>query len=355
MEAKCEKDDDTPEAASGTRIHAHLAGEAVAPPLTLAEQDAAEMCKRLEVESRGKWSFRFPLGESIVSEYREERYYLRDGLKIVFSGQPDVVYISDHRALILDYKTGFGEQQDSCENDQLRSLAVLLKAEHPELTEITAGIIQPGAGMRVELVTFNAEHLEAATEEVFGALESAKRPDAPLVMGDHCKWCRAKAICPKQQAHFKKLELMTMGRGEERKELLSNDTLFKLLKAKGNVMKFIAELDAEAKRRIESGDVISGDGEQYTLVDTDPRRKVTDNAELANILLENFGVTSREILETCSTVKVGELDTLIRTKTGKTAKQVKDWQAVALAECVKKESSGKTLERVKLLPGGIAQ
>jgi len=353
MEAKCEKDEDTPESASGTRIHAHCAGLPVEPPLTLTENDTAEMCRSLEEQAKEQWKQRLS-GIHYIQEAREDRLYLRDGLKIAFSGQPDLVLMSQNKALVLDYKTGFGDQQDSCENDQLRALAVLLKHEYPDLEEITAGIIQPGAGMRVELVTFNAEHLEAATAEVFGALESAKRPVAPLILGDHCKWCRAKAICPKQQHQFKKLSNMTITTNMERQELLPNETLFQLLKQKGNVLKFIGELEAEAKRRLEAGQEISGEGEQYALVDGAARRKVADNAGLANALLESHGITSRELLETCSTIKVGELDTLMRMKSGKKAKEVKLWQDVKLAEFIKKESSGKTLERVKMIGGGAS-
>ncbi len=344
LEQKCEKDEGSPEATSGTRIHAWLAGETVEPELTMQEMDTALMCRSLEESAIGEWSRRSPM----YSILREERLYLRKGLSVYFSGQPDVVCIEGSRALLLDYKTSYGKQQDSSENDQLRALAVLLRYEYPQLTEITAGIVQPGAGMKVQLTVFTKEHLDAATDELAGALQSYKQPDAPLVLGEHCKWCRAKAICPKQTGQFTKLSNMTIGTGLDRQEMLTNDVLFQLLKQKGNVVKFIGELESEAKRRLEAGQTIEGDGEQYALVESDGKRKVTDNAGLAEKLMLECGITSKELLEQCATIKVSELDTLMRVRTGKKVKEIKAWQEENLADCIQKTTSGKVLERVKI-------
>ncbi len=344
LEQKCPPDEDTEESSRGTKIHDYLAGAIPLEDLSLDEQDTAGMCQRLEEEALQAWSV---MPQQCI---REDRLYLRDRLRIIFSGKPDVVYFDGVRALALDYKTGFGDQDDSADNEQLRALAVLVKNERLHLKEITVAILQPVAGMKVQLATFNEEALAAAEEELRMALDAAKQPDAPLHLGDHCKWCRAKAICPKQQGQLTTLSQMDIRKYDERAEMLDNDRLAELYGMKGNVMKLLGDLEAELKRRVERGDIITTkDGEQYALVDGAAKRKVKDNAKLQyELSAEPFFISAAEILA-CSTVRVGDLDALMRTKSKMTAVKVKEWQAENLPNIITKEPGGKTLEKVALL------
>jgi hypothetical protein len=100
--------------------------------------------------------------------------------------------LQDNRALVLDFKSGFGEQTVSSNNSQLRALAILVKANHPQVTEVTVGIIQPYAGGAVELCTYRKEDLEAATNQLLQILEAANQPNARIVPGiKQCSFCKA--------------------------------------------------------------------------------------------------------------------------------------------------------------------
>lgn len=334
--------EETPEMASGTKIHAWLAGELPDEELTLPEMDTAQMCRTLEHCAIDEWKQMRGVTHDVII-IREERMYLHEGFSPIFSGKPDLVLISREQseALILDYKTGYGEQQDSCENDQLRALAVLLRHENPDIAAVTVGIIQPGAGMRVQLSTFNASHIDDAEDELRAALKRAQDPDAPTVLGNHCKYCNAKAICDKQQRNLERVERLHIGTYVDRQELLSNDRLSELLDACGQAERMIGNIRAEAKRRLEAGESVPG----WRLVDGAARRTVTDAKTLADTLLIQLGITHQEIVERCASIKVSDLDVLIRQKTGMKAKDVKAWQAEYLQGIIEIKQSDRKLER----------
>lgn len=334
--------EETPEMASGTKIHAWLAGELPDEALTLQEMGTATMCRELEHRAIDAWKQICGIAGDVTT-IREERMYLHEGFAPIFSGKPDLVLISRERreALILDYKTGFGEQQDSCENDQLRALSVLLRHETPDIVAVTVGIIQPGAGMHVQLSTFEASHIDDAESELRAALKRAMEPDAPTVLGNHCKFCAAKAICDKQQRNLERVERLHIGTYVDRQELLSNDRLAELLDACGQAERMIGNIRAEAKRRLEAGESVPG----WRLVDGAARRTVTDAKTLAETLLIHLGITHQEIVERCASIKVSDLDVLIRQKTGMKVKDVKAWQAEYLQGTLEIKQSDKKLER----------
>ena len=114
------------------------------------------------------------------------------------SGTLDVLVISGRRAWVIDYKHGAGEFVAVEENAQLMFYAwAALHDKMPGLDEITLTIIQPnisyGEPIR-EYRTSAAELLEFAIQ-VRHAIEQAERLHAPLLPGEHCKFCPAGPVC----------------------------------------------------------------------------------------------------------------------------------------------------------------
>lgn len=105
---------------------------------------------------------------------------------------------------VYDYKHGAGTPVAAEGNPQLLTYAGLAIETFGQPEKVVLKIVQPRAESyggdeqpkvkRWEVTPAQVnEHMEA----VKAAVEIARREDAPLVPGDHCRWCPAKAQCPK--------------------------------------------------------------------------------------------------------------------------------------------------------------
>lgn len=182
-------------AESGTRIHAALAGQTVT--LTPDELELAKACKEVE-EKLVQQVF----GPSKTTVWSEQRYWCKikaGDATYEHSGQADKVYRYGTRALIIDYKTGQGEQKESPKNLQLRDLAVLVQG-NLIVPEIFTAIVQPLATMKPELCVYQTGELQQAKTEMFARVIKSRDPKSPRVAGEvQCKYCRATRVCSEYQ------------------------------------------------------------------------------------------------------------------------------------------------------------
>lgn len=95
--------------------------------------------------------------------------------------------------------------------------------------------------------------------------EAAKRtddPDAPLIPGKHCHYCKHKQNCNAQSesrvAKGAVMESNLVEKVETQLQTMANEELAKILDAKEVIMGAIAKAEAEAKARIEAGQLIPG-------------------------------------------------------------------------------------------------
>jgi hypothetical protein len=193
-----------PFAESGTRIHRWLyfdnaqPGEeraAIEEALTAAELRTAQKCAELKSELLNAWA------GSADNEYKflfEHRLWFRAGLWPRFSGQPDFVAIdrTNRRALILNFKTGRKEADESADNLQLRTEVVLLKHNNPELEEIQAAIVEPLVSWDSVRVQYAGEALGDAEKEILGIVDRAEREPQKRLAGTWCQYCQARVNCP---------------------------------------------------------------------------------------------------------------------------------------------------------------
>lgn len=115
-------------------------------------------------------------------------------------GSADFLGRMGNRAIVLDWKFGDGVAVEADENEQLMFYAAAAMRT-PEAqwvfegaTEIECVIVQPPAIKRWVTTPARIKQFERQLKR---AVKTAQMPDAALTVGEHCRWCAAKPICPK--------------------------------------------------------------------------------------------------------------------------------------------------------------
>lgn len=131
----------------------------------------------------------------------EERLFLHNAkLQPIASGKYDRLYLWPDKALIIDFKSLYGEVAPAERNLQLRALAVLVSTEY-NVDLVDVAIVQPNAKPQVTVSRYERDDLIKADAEWRQDIAAANMPDAPRIAGPvQCKHCRAKAVCPEAQA-----------------------------------------------------------------------------------------------------------------------------------------------------------
>ena len=106
---------------------------------------------------------------------------------------------------VVDLKYGRGVPVDVKNNEQLRAYALGAAKRHHNrgVMSVTTVIVQPRCPHPdgpVRSETIDALDLVEFRIDLEGKARATEAPDAPLVVGDHCKFCPAKAICPALRA-----------------------------------------------------------------------------------------------------------------------------------------------------------
>ena len=317
-------------AASGTRIHAVLAGEAEMSTLSADEEQTHDMCKAQADDLIVQY-----ISNPEVLTLKEVRLGLtqfgkvvvvKDGARIAlrFTGQADVIIIDGTFALILDYKTGRGDTAAAVDNHQLMALAALVSMYRPIETAAVA-IIQPWAG-KPTVAHYDTEALMLAQNTMISTLSKAETStSADAVAGDHCKWCKAKMHCAAfQSAALSVTDAINAesisGTDEQVKaqifsrmgdhSSMSNEMLLRIQEGGRKFMEwFLVAHDLELRKRIAAGEI---DG--YSLREKNGRRSVSDVTTVFS-RLSAHGVTGDAFAAECS-VPLGSVKTLIKQSTG---------------------------------------
>ena len=128
----------------------------------------------------------------------ETRVGFGDFLPGVF-GSTDMLGRIGNRAVVLDWKFGDGVLVSAQDNDQLLFYAAAaMRTESAKwifegADEIELIIVQPPEIRR--WVTDKARVI-SFEQELAKAVKRAQQDEAPIKMGEHCRWCAAKPICP---------------------------------------------------------------------------------------------------------------------------------------------------------------
>lgn len=215
-------------------------------------------------------------------------------------GSSDIVGRLDGRAVILDWKFGDGVMVEAEENMQLMfyAAAAMRTAScqwaFDGVTEVECVIIQPP---HIRTWTTTVERIKKFERQLVRAVASSALPNAPLSMGDHCRWCTAKPVCPLKSGQLDRARLAAM-------EAIDVDKLTDYLAAADAVEDFIKACRALAHDMLEKGVPVPG----YKLVAKRATRHWADpttaKARLLELGLTETDVTKTELLSVAQSEKV---------------------------------------------------
>lgn len=144
---------------------------------------------------------------AVLEEKRELALEYKDkqGNKLL-SGRIDKVYIVEDGIDIIDYKFGTLSVESAEKNLQLACYAFLYVANNPELadsTRVRVHIIAPFAiGKKYSTAFYTVKEIrDIIGTQIIEAIHRAKAGNARFAsdVGEHCRYCRAIGICPKQK------------------------------------------------------------------------------------------------------------------------------------------------------------
>ncbi len=241
--------------------------------------------------------------EGPIKFYLERRLYLRDESGTAYStGKPDVVMVKDQEAILIDYKTGWGQLPFAGDSWQLKSYAVMAAQEY-DVESVKVAFIKQGAVESEH--TLSEQDLYDLTVFVLPGI-LLKRNENPFVETsyspdpDTCRYCACKLKCPALNAQF-----MIM---EPRKEVsdvflpeLDNSKLEEMKEALGQLEAFSKALDAEISSRLQDD---PDSFESWHMGPGRGRRTVKDPSSLCGQLIED-GASPEDIYEV---LKIGVTD-----------------------------------------------
>jgi len=218
----------------------------------------------------------------------ETRVGFGDLLPGVF-GSTDLIGRIGGRALVLDWKFGDGVMVEVEENPQLMFYAAAaMRTKEAQwafegATEIEMVIVQPP---EVRRWVTTPERIAEFELQLVGAVKQAMKPDAQLAVGDHCRWCAAKPICPKMTGAVDRALKVQI-------DALPAAQISNYLKNADMLEDWIKDLRALALQMLESGAKLP----EYKLVAKRAIRSWSDE-EKAKVALFAYGLTESEVMET---------------------------------------------------------
>lgn len=190
---------------TGTRIHEALeSGDD--EDLELSEKEVKTRIAHLEEFAVAQWKEHFKV-EAVKTVTREERFWIHDPetLKPIASAQPDVVYdgitiYGSEVGLVLNYKTGFAKQTPSERNWQCKTEVLAISEDH-QFTSIRGGIVASRLYSKLDTTDYTVEDIVNIGRDLRFAFWRSMQPDAPRNPGPHCRWCKARGVCPESATY----------------------------------------------------------------------------------------------------------------------------------------------------------
>jgi hypothetical protein len=217
----------------------------------------------------------------------ETRVGFGDLLPGVF-GSTDLIGRIGSRAIVLDWKFGDGVMVEVEENPQLMFYAAAAMRTKEAAwafegaTEIEMVIVQPP---EVRRWVTTPERIAKFELELVQAVKQAMKADAQLAVGDHCRWCAAKPICPKMTGAVDRALKVQI-------DALPAAQISNYLKNADMLEEWIKDLRSLALQMLESGAKLP----EYKLVAKRAIRSWSDE-EKAKVALFAYGLTESEVME----------------------------------------------------------
>lgn len=195
---------------------------------------------------------------------------------------------------VYDFKYGAGVFVKVEDNRQLLYYALGAVMTLPEVAaiggveEVEMVIVQPRCagsdGQKVRRWCVPVEDVYMFAAELQTAAEATEQPNAPLVAGDHCRWCPALVICPQviEARNAAAAEEFTPKAAAYQKSLIDPQELSRLKKLVPVLKDWCEAVDKLAYAEALAGRPVPG----FKLVDKRPTRNILEDrkAELINLL-----------------------------------------------------------------------
>lgn len=247
-------------------------------------------------------------GATVVTCLVEQRLSLGSVVEGAFGTCDVLLLTSDGVLWVIDWKFGDGVGVDVEGNYQLGFYAGCaiyddkkeVKAIADKATSITLAIVQPrvGANRVWEAWPTTLDWVEDLVDIAVATVKKADGSDPPIKAGSHCRWCRAKPICPAHNA-------LATEAISETPSTMDPIRLAAALKRALILQDTIAETFALAQRELENGVAIPG----WKLVNKQPRRYWKDEEKAEKALKRKYGVKSafkRTLMSPTQAEKLGD-------------------------------------------------
>jgi hypothetical protein len=221
-------------------------------------------------------------------------------------GTPDAWGFANDALHVFDYKYGF-TPVEAYENWQLLAYACgLIKNPH-SVTDIYLHIVQPRdyiSGSKHKMWHLTAHELQQYSRRLIISETLAMSPNAPLIVSDQCKYCKARYACPAlQQAAFGATEVAHRSPipNLTPKEL---GTELKFLHDAQELLNYrVTALEAEAEHFLMSGERV----DNYELKHTESRLMWNASKEDILFMGQAFGVDLKkeDVLTPTQAIKAG--------------------------------------------------
>lgn len=256
----CVKNSGDPMKMVGITLSDHDGTFVVDPPRAERVQYALSEIQKIVSEMDGE--------VQVISESRVDAGVLINRSDL--AGTADVILTGDNEIVVIDYKDGM-TPVDVNENPQLKIYAcgVLAKYNKPSITKVQWVVIQPKLRIKNMHPVSSDETtpdrlLSWASTDLVKAVEETDKPNAPLVAGDHCKWCKASPCSAMKEESLKGLGIMTEHidianqAAEKDPAQLTNDEIRDIMESVPLIKSFIESVEKEAMNRLKAGQSISG-------------------------------------------------------------------------------------------------
>lgn len=274
-----------------------------------------------------------------VKTTTERRLWSKDNK---YSGKFDRLYVVGRTALLIDYKTLYGDHPKAEENLQLMTAAVLL-SQHMDLDIIHTALNQPNVSPRFTLAYYDRELIDFATGFIEYVVDRAINDNGKtLKAGKHCRFCPAKPTCLVYGQHIKPV-LSAGGFNGQVSRPWSPEEWALFLDKLPMVKDTIKEKEEEARRILESDPgAIPG----YELAKGKTYRSISGHKqkEAFEILLAEFGI--EELFEHLSTITPKKVEDML-VRRGLKPKDAKKKAQEMIGELVHETLGEPTLRKSK--------
>lgn len=348
MEAQFPEEEESAQSREGQLLHACDADpNRDRSTLKQSQRDLLEIAARLDEQVFERAAEQFGIGpEEPFETGRERELWVHRGIKAELPGHCDLwrYYPQIGLLLIIDKKYGFKQVTPAAANYQLRSYALGGAEEWPRTANVVVAITQPRLSFdeRVSMAVYTDADFEPARKELFGILDAARKPGAPLRAGEEqCRYCKAKMIC---RAYKEQFMIEPVGAAEL--ATCTDEQLSRILVAIQFAGFIKDKAKDEARKRIAAGGM-----KGWKLGKPTEDRSVADVGKALLSLQAEAGLSRADVLA-CADLSVNAIEEKIRAaKMARgekcTWKEARELAESALAHVIERKEKRPSVTRAK--------